>query len=48
MSVWYTNKAQEDRMALTPFEQVHKNMATLGIRLAESLAVDNMITQAQA
>ena len=35
-------------MTLTPFEQVHKNMAALGIRMAESLAVDNMITQAQA
>lgn len=32
-------------MTLTPFEQVHKNMATLGIRIAESMAVDNMITQ---
>ena len=35
-------------MTLTPFEQTHKNMATLGIRIAESMAVDNMITQARA
>ena len=35
-------------MTLTPFEQVHKNMATLGIRIAESMAIDNMITRAHA
>ena len=32
---------------LTPFEQTHLRAATAGIRIIESLAVNNLITQAR-
>jgi len=33
---------------LTPFEQSHNRAATLGVRLVESFAINNLITQAQS
>ena len=32
---------------LTPFEQAHLRSATAGVRIIESLAVNNLITQAR-
>lgn len=32
---------------LTPFEQAHLRAATAGVRIIESLAVNNLITQAR-
>jgi len=32
---------------LTPFEQSHQRAATLGARIIESLAVNNLVTQAR-